>query len=51
METPFFPFKVNGNAQGGITLKSLIRPKIELIQDCMLVLITRKFDKDLIKGD
>ena len=48
METPFPPFKLNGNAQGLITP---IRPKFKLIRHFMPVLVTYMFDKDLIKGN
>ena len=52
METPLSPFKVNGNAQGRITVvKSPTRPTFKLIQDFMPVLVICKFDKDPIKGD
>ena len=53
METPFSSFEVNGNAQrvNNSVAKSPTRPKFELIRDFMAVLLTCKFDKDLIKGD
>ena len=53
METPFSQFKVNGSTQfraNNSVVKSLT-PKFELIQDFMPVLVTCKFDKDLIKDE
>ena len=41
LETPFSPFKVNGNAQGLVSVvKSPIQPKFELTRDFMPVLDT-----------
>ena len=53
METPIFPIQSQWERSraNNSVVKSLTRPKFELIQDFMPVLITWKFDKDLIKGD
>ena len=50
MESPFFSFKVNVNANNSL-VKSLTRHNFELIRDFMPVLVTCKFDKDQTKGD
>ena len=57
METPFSHYKSMGNfldAQGQLAnsvVSSPIRPKFELVQDFMHVLITCKYKKDRIKSN
>ena len=51
---PFSPVKVNGNAQGRITLYWKVRPGPNSNSSALLYLssfVTCKFDKDPIKGD
>ena len=55
LETPFSPYKSMGNfsdAQGHLTVgSSPIWPKFELVRDFMPILITCKFEKDLIQNN